>query len=132
MFKGQGMIGREDFMALFICYPNCSTCRKAEAWLKEHGVSYTVRHIVEECPTAEEIDAWRTIGGLPLKRFFNTSGLLYKSMELKDKLPGMSEEEMLRLLAADGMLVKRPLLVGDDLVLVGFKETEWERALKAQ
>lgn len=116
-------------MALFICYPNCSTCRKAEAWLKEHGVSYTVRHIVEECPTAEEIDAWRTLGGLPLKRFFNTSGMLYRSLGLKERLPSMSEEEQFALLASDGMLVKRPILVLPDRVLVGFRAAEWEAAL---
>ena len=104
---------------VFICYPKCTTCQKARKWLDEHKI-------------AGELESWYRESGLPLKKFFNTSGLLYKSMALKDKLPGMSEEEMLRLLAADGMLVKRPLLVGDDLVLVGFKETEWERALKAQ
>ena len=117
-------------MALFICYPNCSTCRKAEAWLKEHGVSYTVRHIVEECPTAEEIDAWRTLGGLPLKRFFNTSGQQYRALALKDRLPQMSMDEQYALLATDGMLVKRPMLIGEDFVLVGFRESEWEERLK--
>ena len=117
---------------LFVEYPKCGTCQKAKRWLEDHKISYIDRHIVEERPSAEEIMGWWQKSGLPLKKFFNTSGLLYKSMELKDKLPGMSEEEMLRLLAADGMLVKRPLLVGDDLVLVGFKEAEWERALKAQ
>ena len=117
---------------LLIEYPKCSTCRKAKKWLDEHQIAYTDRHIVEENPTVEELKAWQAASGLPVRKFFNTSGLLYKSMALKDKLPGMSEEEMLRLLAADGMLVKRPLLVGDDLVLVGFKEAEWERALKAQ
>lgn len=111
---------------VFICYPKCTTCQKARKWLDEHKIAYELRNIKTENPACDERS------GLLLKKFFNTSGLLYKSMELKDKLPGMSEEEMLRLLAADGMLVKCPLLVGDDLVLVGFKEAEWERALKAQ
>lgn len=117
---------------IFLCYPKCTTCQKAKKWLDDHQIAYDLRDIKLDNPTAEELTAWHERSGLPLKKFFNTSGLLYKSMALKDKLPGMSEEEMLRLLAADGMLVKRPLLVGDDLVLVGFKETEWERALKAQ
>ena len=117
---------------LFVEYPKCTTCQRAKKFLDSRGAVYTDRHIKEENPTAEELRTWWKRSGLPLKKFFNTSGLLYKSMELKDKLPGMSEEEMLRLLAADGMLVKRPLLVGGDLVLVGFKEAEWERALKAQ
>ena len=117
---------------LFICYPRCSTCQKALKWLQERGIEVEVRDIVQQNPSEAELEEWIDRSGLAVNRFFNTSGLLYKSMELKDKLPGMSEEEMLRLLAADGMLVKRPLLVGDDLVLVGFKETEWERALKAQ
>ena len=117
---------------VFICYPKCTTCQKARKWLDEHKIAYELRDIKTANPACDELAAWHERSGLPLKKFFNTSGLLYKSMELKDKLPGMSEEEMLRLLAADGMLVKRPLLVGDDLVLVGFKEAEWERALKAQ
>lgn len=117
---------------VFICYPKCTTCQKARKWLDEHKIAYELRDIKTTNPACDELAAWHARSGLPLKKFFNTSGLLYKSMELKDKLPGMSEEEMLRLLAADGMLVKRPLLVGNDLVLVGFKETEWERALKAQ
>ena len=117
---------------LFICYPRCSTCQKALKWLQERGIEVEVRDIVQQNPSEAELEEWIDRSGLAVNRFFNTSGLLYKSMELKDKLPGMSEEEMLRLLAADGMLVKRPLLVGDDLVLVGFKEAEWERALKAQ
>ena len=117
---------------LFVCYPKCTTCQKARKWLDEQRIAYELRDIKTENPTYGELTAWYERSGLPLKKFFNTSGLLYKSMELKDKLPGMSEEEMLRLLAADGMLVKRPLLVGNDLVLVGFKETEWERALKTQ
>lgn len=111
---------------LFIQYPPCSTCRKAKAWLDENGIAYTDRHIKEQNPTYEELKTWHEKSGLPLKRFFNTSGLLYKSMELKDKLPAMSEEEQLRLLASDGMLVKRPLLVTEDRVLVGFKEADWK------
>ena len=115
---------------LFVCYPKCSTCQKAKAWLDAHGVSVTVRDIKTDRPTAEELRAWHARSGLPLKRFFNTSGLLYKSMALKDKLPGMSEEEMIKLLATDGMLVKRPLLVGEDFVLVGFKEGQWGERLE--
>ena len=114
----------------FICYPKCATCQKAQKWLDENGISYTFRDIKMEHPTYEELSAWHRRIGLPLKRFFNTSGLLYKSMGLKDKLPQMSEDEMLKHLATDGMLVKRPLLVGDDFVLVGFKEAEWESHLK--
>ena len=114
----------------FICYPKCTTCQKAQKWLDENGISYTFRDIKMEHPTYEELSAWHRRSGLPLKRFFNTSGLLYKSMGLKDKLPQMSENEMLKRLAADGMLVKRPLLVGDDFVLVGFKEAEWAERLK--
>ena len=114
----------------FICYPKCTTCQKAQKWLDENGISYTFRDIKMEHPTYEELAAWHRRSGLPLKKFFNTSGLLYKSMELKDRLPAMSEDEMLKRLAADGMLVKRPLLVGDDFVLVGFKEAEWESRLK--
>ena len=117
---------------IFICYPKCTTCQKARKWLDEHQVAYELRDIKLENPTYDELAAWHKRSGLPLRKFFNTSGLLYKSMELKDKLPGMSEEEMLRLLSSDGMLVKRPLLVGDDFVLVGFKETEWERQLITQ
>ena len=116
----------------FICYPKCTTCQKAQKWLDENVSSYTFRDIKMENPTNEELSAWPRRSGLPLKRFFNTSGLLYKSMGRKDKLPQMSEDEMLKLLAADGMLVKRPLLVGDDFVLVGFKEAEWESRLKTQ
>ena len=113
-------------MLTFICYPKCTTCQKAQKWLEDQGVAYTLRNIKEENPTCEELTAWYKESGLPLKRFFNTSGLLYKSLALKDKLPHMSEEEMLRLLATDGMLVKRPLLIGDGFVLVGFKEAEWK------
>ena len=114
----------------FICYPKCTTCQKAKKWLDENQIAYNLRDIKLENPTYDELFAWFRRSGLPLKKFFNTSGLLYKSMELKDKLPDMSEDEMLRLLATDGMLVKRPLLVGDDFVLVGFKESVWAECLK--
>ena len=114
---------------LFIEYPKCSTCKKAKAWLDGRGVDYEDRHIKENNPTYEELKAWYEQSGLPLKRFFNTSGLLYKSMNLKDKLKDMSEEEQLQLLATDGMLVKRPIVGGDDFVLVGFKVNEWEEKL---
>ena len=114
----------------FICYPKCTTCQKAQKWLDENGISYTFRDIKMENPTYNELTAWHERSGLQLKRFFNTSGLLYKSMGLKDKLPQMSEDEMLKFLATDGMLVKRPLLVSDEFVLVGFKETEWTEQLK--
>ncbi|MBQ8967581.1 arsenate reductase family protein [Ruminococcus sp.] len=109
----------------FVCYPKCTTCKKAQKWLEEQGKKFEVRDIKEDNPTYDELKNWYEKSGLALKRFFNTSGLLYKSMELKDKLPAMSEEEQLRLLATDGMLVKRPILVDDDKVLVGFKEAEW-------
>jgi len=112
---------------LFIQYPPCSTCQKAKKWLDANGIVYEDRHIKENKPTYEELKAWYEKSGLPLKKFFNTSGLLYKSMQLKDKLPAMSEEEQLRLLATDGMLVKRPIVVKDDLVLTGFKESDWEK-----
>ena len=111
---------------LFVCYPKCTTCQKAEKYLKEKGVAYTMRHIKEDNPTLEELTAWYKLSGLPLKRFFNTSGMLYKELQLKDKLPAMSEEEQLQLLATDGMLVKRPLVVTEDFVLAGFKEKEWQ------
>lgn len=114
---------------LLLCYPKCTTCQKAQKWLDEHQVAYDFRNIKEENPTYKELKQWYQTSGLPLKRFFNTSGLLYKSMELKDKLPNMSEEEQLRLLATDGMLVKRPLVVGENFVLTGFKESEWEKVL---
>ena len=116
----------------FICYPKCTTCRKAQKWLDENRIVYDLRNIKLENPAYEELAAWHRRSGLPLKKFFNTSGLLYKSMELKDRLPAMSEDEMLKLLAADGMLVKRPLLVGDDFVLVGFREAEWAERLKTK
>ena len=114
---------------LFVQYPKCSTCRKAKNWLDEHNIEYESRHIVEDNPTAEEIEKWYNKSGLPLKRFFNTSGIQYREMELSNKLPGMSEDEQIALLATDGMLVKRPLLVGDDFVLTGFKQSEWEARL---
>lgn len=113
-------------MLKFICYPKCTTCQKAKKYLDEKGVEYEMRDIKTENPTFEELKQWYALSGLPLKKFFNTSGLLYKSMALKDKLPAMSEEEMLTLLSTDGMLVKRPLLVGEDFVLAGFREKEWE------
>lgn len=112
-------------MVQFICYPKCTTCRKAQKRLDDNNVEYELRDIKENNPTFEELSNWYKLSGLPLKRFFNTSGLLYKSMNLKDKLPEMSEDEQLKLLATDGMLVKRPLLIGDDFVLVGFKENDW-------
>ena len=115
---------------LFLQYPPCSTCQKAKKWLDEHGFVSPARHIKEDNPTADELRAWIAASGLPIKRFFNTSGLQYKALGLKDKLPAMTEDEQYALLATDGMLVKRPLLVGDDFVLVGFKETEWAEHLK--
>ena len=114
---------------LFLQYPPCSTCKKAKAWLDDHGISYSARHIKEENPSYEELKQWLEISGLPIKKFFNTSGLQYKALGLKDKLPGMSQEEQLRLLASDGMLVKRPIVVNGDTVLVGFQEAKWAEAL---
>ena len=114
---------------LFLCYPKCTTCQKARKWLDAKGAAYTYRDIKEENPSLEELCTWWNASGLPLKKFFNTSGLQYKSLGLKDKLPAMSEEEQLTLLASDGMLVKRPILVGDGFVRVGFKEAEWEDSL---
>ena len=115
---------------LFLCYPKCSTCQTAKAWLDERGISSELRDIKTDNPTAEELTLWYRKSGLPLKKFFNTSGLQYKALGLKDKLPGMSEAEQLALLATDGMLVKRPLLVGDSFVLTGFRAAEWEAALR--
>ena len=112
---------------LYICYPKCTTCKKAQKWLDDNNVSYEIRDIKENNPTFDELSEWHRKSGLPLKRFFNTSGLLYKSMGLKDKLLSMSEKEQLELLSTDGMLVKRPIVVTDDTVLVGFKEAEWEK-----
>lgn len=111
---------------LFLCYPKCSTSQKARKWLNEHKLEYTERDIVEENPTYDELKAWYKQSGIPLKKFFNTSGMLYKEMKLKDKLPLMSEEEQLKMLATNGMLVKRPIVVSGDKVMVGFKEAEWE------
>ena len=115
---------------LFLEYPKCSTCKKAKKWLDDNSVEFTDRHIKEENPTAEELSEWHKKSGLPLKKFFNTSGVLYKELKLKDKLPEMSEQEQLELLATDGMLVKRPLIIGENFVLVGFKEAEWEKLKK--
>ena len=114
---------------LFLCYSRCSTCKKAQKWLDEQGIAYTQRDIKEDNPTRAELEQWHQRSGLPLKRFFNTSGLQYKALALKDKLPGMSEDEQFALLATDGMLVKRPILVGEDFVLVGFREAEWAARL---
>ena len=119
-------------MIRFICYPKCTTCQKAQKWLDENRIAYAFRDIKTDNPTFEELSAWHRASGLPLRKFFNTSGQLYKSMDLKNKLPAMSEEEMLQLLAADGMLVKRPLVIGEDFVLVGFKEAEWADRLKTE
>ena len=115
---------------LFLEYPPCTTCRKAKKWLDDNGIAYEARHIKENNPTYEELKAWYEKSGLPLKKFFNTSGIQYRALELKDKLPAMSEEEQLRLLATDGMLVKRPLVVTETAVLTGFKEKDWENLLK--
>lgn len=116
-------------MILFVEYPKCSTCQKAKKWLVENQVEFEERHTVEDNPSKEELKAWYEKSGLPLKRFFNTSGMKYKELKLKDKLPAMTEEEQLELLASDGMLVKRPVLVGNDFVLTGFKEKEWTEKL---
>lgn len=115
---------------LFIQYPKCTTCQKAKKWLEANRIKFEERHIKEENPTYEELKKWHKMSELPLKKFFNTSGLLYKEMQLKDKLPEMSEEEQYNLLASDGMLVKRPLIIGDDFVLTGFREKEWEEKFK--
>lgn len=115
---------------LFLCYPKCTTCQKAKAWLDASGAAYDLRDIKSENPSAEELRNWWKASGLPLKKFFNTSGLQYKALGLKDKLPTMTEEEQFALLATDGMLVKRPILVSDDLVLTGFRQAEWEEKLK--
>ena len=116
-------------MIEFICYPKCTTCQKAKKWLDDNKIEYELRDIKEDNPSLEELTTWYKTSGLPLKKFFNTSGLLYKSMELKDKLPAMSEEEQLNLLAIDGMLVKRPLVISEDFVLLGFKKSEWSEKL---
>ena len=116
-------------MVLFLEYPKCSTCKKVKKWLEEHQVEYTDRHIIEENPTEDELREWCGRSGLPLKRFFNTSGMKYRELQLKERLPGMTEEEQIALLATDGMLVKRPLLVLEDRVIPGFKEKEWMEGL---
>ena len=115
---------------LFLEYPPCSTCKKAKQWLKDHNIEFTARHIKEQNPTAEELSAWQEKSGLELKKFFNTSGLVYKNLGLKDRLPAMSRQEQLELLASDGMLVKRPIVVTADGVLVGFREKDWEKLLQ--
>ena len=120
---------KERGVMLFLWYPKCTTCQRAKKFLDERGASYTERHIKEENPTLDELRDWQQASGLPLKKFFNTSGMLYRELGLKDKLPGMSEEEQLSLLASDGMLVKRPILVGDGFVLTGFRQSEWEEKL---
>ena len=117
-------------MLTFICYPRCTTCQKAQKWLDEQGIEYTLRDIKNDNPILPELTEWYRKSGLPLRRFFNTSGLLYKSLELKTRLPQMSESEMLELLATDGMLVKRPIVVDGEKVLVGFKEAEWSERLR--
>ena len=116
-------------MIKFICYPRCTTCQKAKKWLDDNKIEYEIRDIKLDNPKLDELSEWHKKSGLPLKKFFNTSGLLYKSLDLKNEIPGMTEDEMLKLLASDGMLVKRPLVIGDDFVLVGFKESEWSAAL---
>ena len=117
-------------MLKYICYPKCTTCQKAQKWLDDNGVSYDLRDIKLNNPTFSELTEWHAKSGLPLKKFFNTSGLKYKSLDLKNKLPQMTEEEMLSLLSTDGMLVKRPIVIGEDFVLVGFKEAEWAEKIK--
>ncbi len=114
---------------LFIQYPKCTTCQKAKKWLDDHGVQYTDRHIKEQNPTAEELAVWHKMSGFSIKKFVNTSGMLYRELELKDKLPKMSDDEIYEFLATDGMLVKRPVVVGDDFILTGFREVEWEKNL---
>ena len=117
-------------MIKFICYPKCTTCQKAQKWLDDNKIEYEFRDIILNNPTLDELTEWHKKSGLPLKKFFNTSGLLYKSLDLKNKLPAMNDDEMLKLLASDGMLVKRPLVIGEDFVFVGFKENEWGMNLK--
>lgn len=115
---------------LFVCYPKCSTCQKAKKWLQDNQIEYTYRHIAEENPTLEELKKWHLLSGLPLKKFFNTSGVLYKEMNLKEKLSSMSEQQQYELLATNGLLVKRPIVVKGDIVLVGFQKPQWEEKLK--
>ena len=117
-------------MIKFICYPKCTTCQRAKKWLDDNNIEYELRDIKLENPTFDELTEWYKKSGLPLKKFFNTSGLLYKSLDLKNKLPAMTEDEMLNLLSTDGMLVKRPIIIGADFVLVGFKEADWDAILK--
>lgn len=117
-------------MVKFVCYPKCTTCQKAKKWLDDNKIEYELRDIKYDNPTADELAKWYELSNLALKKFFNTSGLLYKSMELKNKLPDMSDAQMIELLSSDGMLVKRPLLIADDFVLVGFKESQWAQMLK--
>lgn len=119
----------KEFIMILICYPKCTTCQKAKKWLDDNEIDYTERNIKENNPNYEELKEFYCKSGLPLKKFFNTSGMLYKSLRLKDKLPNMSEDEQLRLLSTDGMLVKRPILLSDDFVLIGFKESEWKDKL---
>ena len=125
-----GTLLRKGETMEFVCYPKCTTCQKAKKWLEEQGILFVERNIKEENPSYEEFKAWYIQSGMPLKKFFNTSGLQYKSLELKEKLPAMSEEEQLHLLATDGMLVKRPILLGEKFVLVGFREEQWKEILK--
>ena len=120
------LLNKEITILKFICYPKCTTCQRAKKWLDDNKIEYELRDIKLNNPTLKELTEWYNKSGLPIKKFFNTSGLLYKSLDLKNKLPEMTEDDMLKLLATDGMLVKRPLLIGDDFVFVGFKETEWE------
>ncbi len=124
------MQAKRRFVMLAVCYPRCGTCKKAVKWLEDNNVAFTYRDIKTDNPSEEELRKWHAMSGLPLKKFFNTSGMLYKEMKLKDKLPEMSEDDMFRLLASDGLLVKRPIAVTSDTVLVGFKEAEWETLLK--
>lgn len=128
-YEPRGKTRMEVHAMIFVCYPKCTTCQKARKWLEENGIAFEERHIRENNPTIEELKDWRKRSGLPLKKFFNTSGQLYKELKLKDRLPSMSEEEQYRLLASDGMMVKRPILIGDGFVLVGFNENEWKAAL---
>jgi len=120
---------RQGINMIFVEYPKCTTCKRAKSWLDEHGIEYTDRNIKEENPTYDELKEWHKLSGLPLKKFFNTSGMLYRSMELKSKLDNMSEEDQLKLLSSDGMLVKRPIIIKDGKVIVGFKSEEWEKEL---
>ena len=122
-------LGKEESAVIFLCYAKCTTCQKAKKWLEENQIRFEERPIKEQNPTREELRAWQQKSGLPLRKFFNTSGIMYREMELTKKLPNMTEEEMLDLLASDGMLVKRPLLIGDDRVLVGFQAAAWQQAL---